>query len=202
MKTKVKSVIGVLLVGSVFMFGCKDDGFPEPENEGEVITDVVLKFTNTTNSNDTVIARAQDPDGTGIQELTILDTIILDTSKTYTLTLDLLNALDPTDVESITEEVNEEGVDHKFFFSFSNNAFANPLGDGNFDNAADALNYNDLDVKSNGIGLSTTWTTNNVLLSNGSFQIRLQHQPDIKTANSTVNDGDTDIDLTFVLNIK
>jgi len=53
-----------------------------------------------------------------------------------------------------------------------------------------------------GIGLSTSWTTNNLPLLNGSFQIRLQHQPGIKTVSSNVDDGDTDIDLSFVLNIQ
>lgn len=202
MKTNFKSVFSILLLGTIFITSCKDDENPPKENEGEVITDFVLKFTNTQNSNDTVMATAKDPDGNGIKELTILDTIRLDASKTYTLTLDLLNALDPSDVESITEEVADEGDDHKFFFSFSNNAFSDPLGDGNFDNAADSLNYNDLDSKNIGIGLSTTWTTSSTALTNGSFQVRLQHQPDIKSASSTVDNGDTDVDLTFVLDIK
>ncbi|MFT5970411.1 MAG: hypothetical protein ACI8ZO_000921, partial [Flavobacteriales bacterium] len=183
--------------------GCKtDDDLPEPENEVEVITDVVLTFTNASNGSDIVRARAKDPDGAGIQELVILDSIKLDTSKTYILTLDLLNALDSVNVESITEEVEEEGDEHQFYFSYSNNAFANPTGDGNFDNFSDPLNYNDLDVNGNSIGLSTNWTTSNILLENGVFRVRLQHQPDIKTATTGVNDGDTDIDLSFVLVVQ
>ena len=34
----------------------------------------------------------------------------------------------------------------------------------------------------------------------GTFRIVLKHQPDIKSATSTVNDGGTDVDLTFGLN--
>ena len=178
----LKHGIYALLIGGMLVTGCKkDDDLPEPENEVEVITDVILTFTNTSNGNDIVTAKAKDPDGAGIQELVILDSIKLDTSKTYVLTLDLLNALDPANVESITEEVEEEGHDHRFYFSYSNNAFANPTGDGNFDNSSDPLNYNDVDINGNSIGLSTNWTTSNTLLVNGSFRVRLQHQPDIKT---------------------
>lgn len=199
----LKHVICALLIGGTLITGCKtDDDLPEPENEVEVITDVVLTFTNASNGSDIVRASAKDPDGAGIQELVILDSIKLDTSKTYILTLDLLNALDSANVESITEEVEEEGDEHQFYFSYSNNAFANPTGDGNFDNFSDPLNYNDLDVNGNSIGLSTNWTTSNILLENGVFRVRLQHQPDIKTATTGVNDGDTDIDLSFVLVVQ
>ena len=202
MKTSVdlKQGLFALLIGGLLLTGCKkDEELPEAENEEEVITDVILTFTNTNNSSDVVTARAKDPDGAGIQELEILDSIKLDTSKTYVLTLDLLNALDPADIESVTEEVEDESQDHQFFFSFSNNAFTNPLGDGNFDNSADPLNYNDTDINGYNVGLSTNWTTSNSLLSNGNFKIRLQHQPGTKTGATGVNTGDTDIDLLFVL---
>lgn len=202
MNFKLKSAFKIGLLSAVLLTSCKDEETPEEENEVEVITDVVLKFTNTSDANDVVTAKAKDPDGAGIQELEILDTIVLDKSKTYTLTLDLLNALDPNDVESITEEVEEEGADHKFFFSFSNDAFSNPAGNGNFDTATDPLNYSDVDVNNDGIGLSTTWTTNSADLKDGTFHIRLQHQPEIKSSTSKVSDGDTDLDLMFVLDIK
>lgn len=81
-------------------------------------------------------------------------------------------------------------------------AFANPTGNGNADNAADPIGYNDQDGNGNPVGLSTTWTTLEASLNNGSFTVILKHQPDVKTSASGVNDGDTDFDLTFVLNIQ
>ena len=36
-------------------------------------------------------------------------------------------------------------------------------------------------------------------VSAGTFTVRLQHQPDVKTATSGTNDGDTDFELQFVL---
>ncbi|MGD1844609.1 MAG: GTP cyclohydrolase, partial [Salibacteraceae bacterium] len=71
-----------LMASSVVLTSCgddDDDDVPEPVNEVEVITDVKLIFTNSNDASDVVEARAQDPDGQGVQELAILDTINLDT---------------------------------------------------------------------------------------------------------------------------
>lgn len=187
----------LLIVGA-----CDDDDDPPEENDAEVLTDARLVFTNTGDAGDVVAARAQDPDGKGAQELQILDAITLRASTTYRLTIELENALDPDDVESISEEVAEEDDEHQFFFQFSGGAFSDPAGNGNFDNRDDPVNYVDFDENNNPVGLTTTWTTNSDALAGGSFRVRLQHQPDLKSATTTVNDGDTDIDLTFVLNIQ
>ncbi len=72
------------------------------------------------------------------------------------------------------------------------------------DTSSDPLNYIDSDANGNAVavGLSTNWTTSSIQLIGGSFRVRLQHQPDVKTASSGSNDGDTDFDLSFVLNIE
>ncbi len=197
---KKYSIYALLLVGMVFS-GCKkDEATPEPENELEVITDVKLVFTNTADANDVVTARAQDPDGAGVQELAILDEINLGIGKTYTLTYEIFNNLE-TSGEDIGEEIKDEDDEHQFFFSFTENAFTNPAGNGNIDNASDPINYNDNDG-ANPVGLSTTWTTSATAVTAGEFTVRLQHQPGVKTATSGATDGDTDFNLKFVLNIK
>ncbi|MBI1305947.1 MAG: GTP cyclohydrolase [Bacteroidetes bacterium] len=196
-----KLAIYTMLVGVITISGCKDDEAPAPENEEEVITDVKLIFTNNANANDVVEAMAQDPDGEGVQELTVLDSINLDTGKTYTLTFEIINNLE-TPGGDIGKEILNENDAHQFFFAFTNNAFVNPAGDGNVDKASDPLNYNDYDKNGNPVGLSTTWTTSSVPLSGGFFTLRLQHQPDIKSSTTGANDGDTDLLLQFVLNIK
>jgi len=193
-----------ILFSVITIIGCSndDDVAPEEENEVEVFTDVTLVFTNTADVNDVVTASAQDPDGTGIQELQILDAITLAADTEYTLTYEILNALDPADIEDIGSEILEEDNEHQFFFSFTENVFANPTGNGNIDAAADPINYNDADENGNPVGLSSTWTTSSTASSGASFTVRLQHQPDVKTATSGSNDGDTDFALTFALNIK
>jgi hypothetical protein len=193
-----------ILFSVITIIGCstEDDVAPEEENEVEVFTDVTLIFTNTADNSDVVRASAQDPDGTGIQELQILDAITLAADTEYTLTYEILNGLDPADIENIGDEILEEDNEHQFFFSFTENVFSDPIGNGNIDAAADPINYNDADENGNPVGLSSAWTTAGTASSEGSFTVRLQHQPDVKTATSGSNDGDTDFELTFALNIE
>jgi hypothetical protein len=204
-KLRKHSLLGLLFV-ALSITSCKKKEIdpvapPAVENEDEIITDVKLIFTNTMDSTDIVEARAQDPDGAGVQELTLLDEINLSVGKTYKLTFKVMNNLDSPGAD-IGAEIAEENKDHQLFFSFSNDAFTNPLGNGNIDKASDPLNYNDADANGNPVGLSTNWTTSATQLSGGAFTVRLQHQPGIKSAASGANDGDTDFELPFVLNIQ
>jgi len=202
--------LAALLIAALTIASCSsdDDGVeaPPPPNEVEIFTDVTLIFTNTADATDVIMATAQDPDGEGIQELTVDGPINLTAGTTYTLTYEILNALDPTDVEDIGAEILDEDDEHQFFFAFSNDAFANPAGNGNIDNASDSVNYADLDDNDLPVGLQTTWTTGGPL-TGGVFNVRLQHQPPVngnivKTATSGSGDGDTDFDLEFTLNIQ
>ena len=196
-----------LLLGGALLTACEDDDeAPAAENEEEVITDVTLTFTNSADANDVVTASAQDPDGAGVQPLEIQDEITLTSGATYTLGLEILNALDPDDPEDIGEEIDEEDEAHQFFFAFTDGAFSDPDGDGNVDDSSDPINYNDEDDNGNPVGLSTTWTAGDPL-EDGSFQVRLQHQPPVdgqpvKTATSGVDDGEADFELEFVLNVQ
>lgn len=168
---------------------------PPCENEEEIITDVVLTWTATDGS-PTVTARAQDPDGEGPLDLQILDDIELMENTEYTLSLELLNAIEG---EDITEEIMEEDHEHMFFFAWTDGSFADPSGDGNADNRGDAVNYNDFDENNLPVGLSTSWTTSTAMTPEGTFRVVLKHQPDIKSETSTIDDGGTDVDLTWTI---
>ncbi|MEM6965003.1 MAG: GTP cyclohydrolase [Bacteroidota bacterium] len=199
---KKYSLLAFFAVG-ILVTGCGDDDAPDDVNEVEVITDVKLIFTNDADATDVVEASAQDPDGDGVLELAILDPITLDAGKTYTLTYEIFNNLDPNDSEDIGAEILDEDDEHQIFFSFTDGAFSDPIGDGNIDNAADPINYNDQDENGRPVGLSTTWTTATSTLTGGMFTANLQHQPEnIKTDTSGATDGDTDFLLTFTLNIQ
>lgn len=198
---KKYTVLGLLASSLLFSCDPEETKAPEAENEEEIITDVTLTFTNTLDATDVVIATATDPDGEGVEELQINGEINLEISKTYDLSITAENKLE-TPAEDITEEIEEEADEHQLFFSFNNDAFKSPMGDGNIDNPADALDYLDLDENMNPIGLKTRWTCSAEPLSGGFFTVRLQHQPDLKTALTGANDGDTDFELRFVLNIQ
>jgi hypothetical protein len=123
----------------------------------------------------------------------------------------LINGLAATTAPEykVTEEVEEEGDEHMFFFAWTNNTFSNPTGNGNIDARADAVNYtggaNSIDKNKKPLGLTTTWTAatlSGTTSINGTFRVVLKHQPDLKSDTSDSNTGETDLDLTFTLNVK
>lgn len=194
-------VIPVVAAGLILV-GCKkDEEDPHDEHDHEVFTDVKLIFTNTEDSKDVVEATAQDPDGEGVRRLEVNGEISLDTSKSYTLTFEIMNNLESPGVD-IGAEIKSEDNEHQVFFSFSEGAFSNPLGNGNIDKPGDPIVYNDKDENGIVVGLNTTWETSSTPLEEGTFTVQLQHQPDVKTATSSVYDGDADLVLRFPLTIN
>ena len=107
----------LILMTLIFTLSCSDDELPAEENEEEAITDVKLIFTNQYDANDVVVARAQDPDGEGVEELKVLDGILLGINKQYTLTFEIMNNLESPG-EDIGEEILEEGDEHQIFFDY------------------------------------------------------------------------------------
>jgi hypothetical protein len=105
----------------------------------------------------------------------------------------------------LTTEVTNEGDQHQFFFSWTNNVFADPAGNGNIDNSTDPVNYtgasNSKDKNNRPLGLTTTWTTA-INAASGSFRVLLKHQPNLKTDTSDSNTGESDLDITFTINVQ
>jgi hypothetical protein len=192
------AIIGVLVV---FLSGCKSDD-PKKEDTPELITKATLTFTPV-GGGSPIIVYATDPDGEGVQDIAVDEPINLAKATTYTLTIALINELAaPTDpAYDITAEVEEEGDEHMFFYSWTNNVFSNPAGNGNIDNRADAVNYNDSDSNGLPLGLSTNWTST-ANTASGAFRVVLKHQPDLKSATSTSSVGETDLDIEFVINVQ
>lgn len=205
-KVELLSKYGLMafLATGLFLASCDNDDdevVPEEENEEEVITDVKLIFTPRGGSGTVVEAMAEDEDGDGEGGLIVQNAITLDTSMTYDLTFEILNSLE-SPAEDIGEEIDEEKDEHQFFFSFSNNVFANPTGDGNIDaNGGSEVNYNDSDGNGKPVGLQTSWTTSNTVVSGQSFTVRLVHEPN-KDSNNAAGTGETDFEVTFVLNVQ
>ncbi|MGB5929047.1 MAG: hypothetical protein WBH03_12795 [Cyclobacteriaceae bacterium] len=186
----------ILLLGFIGFTACGDDDAPDAENPEEIITDVTLTFTPM-GGGAAAVFTANDPDGDGPQDIAVSGPVMLDANMTYTLDI----ALEGVGGENITEEVEEEGEEHQFFFSFTDGLFSSPAGDGNIDNRSDALDYQDQDDSGQPIGLMTDWTTSASPVT-GSFRVLLKHQPDIKTATSGSTDGETDVDLTWSIEIQ
>jgi len=197
------AVLIITLMG--FLEGCNDDD-PKKEDTPELITKATLTFAPS-GGGSTVTVTATDPDGEGVQDITVDSPINLATSTTYVLTIELINDLaQPSDPGyNITEEVEEEGDEHMFFFSWTNNVFADPAGNGNVDNRDDDVNYtgglNSRDVNNRPLGLTTTWESA-ASTASGSFRVLLKHQPDLKSDTSDSDTGETDLDITFTINVQ
>jgi hypothetical protein len=180
--------------------GCEVDD-PVKEEVPELITTVTLTFTPQS-AGGPVVVSAVDPDGEGVQDIQIDDPIHLIRNTTYTLTISLINGLaDPTQPEyDVGVEVKEEADEHMIFFSWTNNLFNSPVGDGNVDNPADLVNYLDEDENELPLGMVTSWTTS--APTSGELRIILKHQPDLKSPQSDSHTGETDLDITFPVEVQ
>lgn len=173
------------------VFGCKDND-PQKEDVPELITKVTLTFVPTSGS--PVIVTATDPDGDGIQNIKQDGAIKLQQNTNYTLSIQLINGLaDPSSDEyNVTNEVESEGVEHQFYFSWTNDAFANTSVDYSLSKDANGLP----------LGLTTLWKSADKTVDAATFHVTLKHQPGLKSSTSTINDGETDLDITFDLTVQ
>jgi hypothetical protein len=202
MTIKYISYISIFIL---LVTGCgKND--PQKEDVPELITKVVLTFTPSSGS--PIVGTATDPDGEGVQNIRTDGTIALSKSITYVLSIQLINGLaQPGDEEyDVTQEVEKEGVEHQFFFSWDGDAFTDPNGNGNIDNRNDPLNYTGGDYSKDKsglpLGLQTTWTTAGISTTGATFRVLLKHQPGLKSSVSTSSDGETDLDVSFPLTVN
>ena len=173
---------------SLFMAlsSCEKD--PQIPNEEELITTVTYTLTPVSGG-DPVIFSFRDLDGDGGQS----PVVVLGRPKAntvYNAVVGLYNeSVSP--VDTITNEVSEEALEHQFFYAFS-------------DMNASYI-YTDLDTENHPIGIMTRVTTGEP--SEGLVTIILRHLPD-KFA-SGVSDGDisnaggeTDIEVSFLVIIE
>ena len=207
MKKPVNLFIAALVISSlVFLIGCKVKD-PVPENIPELITRATITFTPSGGSSgSTIVVTATDPDNIGAQDIKVDGPINLVKGTTYSLAIKLVDGLyQPTDTfYDVSKQIEEEAEEHQFFFSWNVGLFSNPAGDGNIDNRNDPVNYG-LSVDKNGrpVGLTTIWSTASTpSTGSNSFRVLLKHQPDIKSDVSTSADGETDLDLTFIINVN
>lgn len=186
--SKIVKTASLLVIG-LFFIACSnnDDDIPEIINQEEVITTMKLTLVPE-QGGEPVIFTYQDLDGAGANEPTITVGTLTANTK-YSGTILLLNeTVDPA--ENITIEVEEEGIDHQFFYS----------------NTADlTTNYLDADANKNPIGIEFTLKTS--ASASGSLTVTLRHEPN-KTAEGVMSGnienagGESDIIVTFPVVIE
>ncbi|EMS31729.1 hypothetical protein C943_02000 [Mariniradius saccharolyticus AK6] len=176
---------------------CKSED-PEEENEGEVITEVTLRFTEV----DPVAGlgtpfevKASDPQGLESGSAPTIGTINLTKGKTYRLEISLFNGIAN---EDITEEIEEEKEEHQFYF----------LGTAFVGSPVGAYTYGDEDANGNPVGLLGAVTLIPTPgFNNATFRLILRHDLDKNFPgannphwqNFTQAGGETDLDISFPL---
>ncbi len=185
MKRNLSYLGFLILVSTLVLVSCKKDKVEG--NDEEVITTLQLTFTPN-GGGAPLTFQYDDPDGPGGASPT-KDEIVLSPSKTYAVTLTLLNKT-ANPVDNITTEIEAESDAHRFYFDHT-------LG-GN-------LLISGLDVDPNGVplGLSSSWTT--AAAATGTTTITLRHypgNPPNKAIGDLVNSSKSGTDIEVVFNTR
>lgn len=177
----------VILFLVVVLNSCKKDPVVDP-NEGELITTVRLKLTNTLSSSiNPLVYEFKDLDGEGGAAPVKFDDIVLQKNIPYICEVTVLNeSVSPA--ADITKEIKAEANDHQFYFVPSSS------------NLLSVSNY-DTDTQGLPLGLSTFWVSG-LNPGTGTVKVVLKHKPGTKAANDLINIGETDIELNFKLIIQ
>ena len=186
----MKSIKHVLVLASIIILAasCSDDN-PIAVNEEELITTVTVTLTSQADGTE-IVLNSVDLDGDGPDAPVVTVSGNLAANTIYTGATEVLNETeDPA--EDITEEVLEEGVDHQFFYTFSNGLAS--------------TEYTDTDENEDPIGLTFTLTTTDA--GSESLTVSLKHEPNksgagVVDGSITNADGETDVEVTFALTIE
>ncbi|TXK51948.1 hypothetical protein FVR03_02365 [Pontibacter qinzhouensis] len=185
MKKLFRPYLAFLLMGSLLATtACKEDEEPEPDHDHELITTVTLTLVPTDTSKPTVTATWEDLDGVGGTPATI-DDLVLSANTIYTGSISFESEEDHGDHShghDLTDEIREEGDAHELFYVVT------PQGLVSFEKT-------DVDDNNRPIGLETRVITTGA--GTGTVRVVLKHQPGLKSNNSDINTGETDVDITF-----
>lgn len=191
MKKIFRPYLAFFAIGSLLTFSsCGSDDDPNPSNEEELITTVTIVLEpseDAPKSAQRVEATWRDMDGFGGTVPTI-GALVLQSGVTYNATVTLLNEQANPDVD-VTEEVEEEGTEHQLFYQVSG--------------ADVTVTPTDRDANGRILGLISTVVAGTASTTPGTLRIVLKHQPDgQKTDTSTINTGETDVDVLFPLSVE
>ena len=163
-----------------------DDDNPEPVNEEELITNVILTFANNADANDTVVMSSVAPDG---QDGFSTETVVRNftSGATYSLSLVITNASETPADDVLNDDIIPEADEHFFVYAVNGVNLTMTRNSGDV-NGSDG----------NKLGVNTTWTAG--AASTGNLQITLVHEPtgaDDSNEFGSVTGGSEDINITF-----
>jgi hypothetical protein len=191
-----KSILKFATLGTLIFLGlssCKKDenkSTPTPVtvNEEELVTDLIISLTDSSDATKTYSAAFRDEDGfTGSKAATI-DSLKLPANKTFNFSLILLDK-SKSPVDTISNEILEEADVHQFFFKTTPTAFALEV-------VSNSLNK---DSRNLPLGLTGKIRTGAISgsLPTGQLNIKLYHFDNANQKNGTSTSSETDIELDF-----
>ena len=179
-----------LLASTLIFASCSDDddNTPDPVNEEEVITTLIvsLEMINGQSGSDTVVMQYQDLDGDGPDAATVTVSGSLNANTVYDGSIVLLNETEMP-AENITVEVEEEDDEHQFFYT---------VGSG-LDVATEYANFD-----GDGNPLGTMFVLNVGSASSGGLTFTLRHEPNKPNSGLENAGGSTDIEVTFDVTVE
>lgn len=161
---------------------------PHIHNEEELITSVIYNLTPVGGGNE-IVMTFKDPDGDGGIPPTITGGILAQNTS-YNARITLLNeSVSP--VIDITDEVENEGTSHQFFFTTTIPGLT--------------INYADLDKNGKPLGILSTINTTSG--GQGFIKIVLRHNPDKNASGVALGvitnaGGETDIEVSFPVSVQ
>lgn len=170
---------------ALFVSCSNDNDTPEPVNEEEPLTTLTVTL-EPQGGGTTITLQTRDLDDDGPEPPVITISGNLTAGVTYNGTIVILNeTVNPPEI--ITEEVEEEDVDHQFFYTVA----------GGLDVTTEYENFD-----SNGNPLGTEFTLTAGAVSSGILTFTLIHLP--TKPNTGLNDagGETDIAAPFNVTIE
>lgn len=173
-----------LLASTLIFASCsKDEPLPAPVNQEEVITTLTVTLES---GSDTVVMQYQDLDGDGPDAATVTVSGPLSNNTAYDASIVLLNETeDPA--ENINEEIQEEDLDHQFFYTVGSGLDV-------------TTEYNSFDSAGNPLGLDFYLVTAGA--SSGGLTFTLRHEPNKPNTGLENAGGETDIEVTFDITVE
>lgn len=186
---KIQFLALSLAVVTLFPSCSDDDSAPQIVNEEEVITTVTATFVPVGGGN-TVTLTSRDLDGDGPDAPVVTVSGPFTIGKTYNGSVTFLNELQ-NPAGNITEEIEEEGVEHQLFF-----LHGGTLG---------TFTYTDEDANGNPVGLGFTYNSAATPAS-GNLSIVLRHEPNksgsgVANGDITNAGGSTDAQVNFAVSV-
>jgi hypothetical protein len=181
-----KSKILVIAMLTILAISCKKDPVTLV-NESELITTVKLTLTDTAAPYTTYNFTWKDLDGDGGSNPTI-DSIKIPNGKVFYASLLLLDE-SSTDVDTISNEIEEESANHQFFYQSTPSDVLTNFTYSSFDDDGKPLG-SEFGFKSKGS------------FANGTLKISLVHEPNksasgVASGDITNAGGETDVEVSF-----